>query len=403
MERKRIVSWLAAAGLAGLLLWQPGVRAALLEQAKSALGSEGLLRAVFFLEAGVKAGRGAPGPAAGPAPATDEPSLTGEAPVAAVSDHNATGDAAADDPARMGAADDPARMGAADDPARDTGTDDPAHDAAGNAPATPSEATTPEPEATAATEGPEAPTAAPFTAEEAEGISFRGNCTYEADKTALLLAPLNWPDGPGPKVLIIHSHACESYTQCEGHTYLPSANYRTLDLENNMIAVGDALAEALGELGVEVVHDRSLNDYPSYNASYATAREKIQAYLEEYPSIVMVLDLHRDALDQPVRETVERDGRILAPLMLVVGTDQGGLNHPHWEDNLSCALKLQALGNRDAPSLFKRLSFRKERFNGDLTRGSLIVEVGSTENTLPEAVASMEYLAAYVAELLRCA
>ena len=88
--------------------------------------------------------------------------------------------------------------------------------------------------------------------------------------------------------------------------------------------------------------------------------------------------------------------------MLVVGTDQGGLSHPHWERNLSCALKLQALGNREDPGLFKRLSFRKERFNGDMTPGSLIVEVGSTENTLEEAQASMPYLARILAELLRC-
>lgn len=252
------------------------------------------------------------------------------------------------------------------------------------------------------TEAPAEQAAPAFTAEEAKKITFRGDCSYSVDKAALLLAPLNWRQTEGPKVLIVHSHSCESYTQSEGHTYIPDANYRTLDLENNVTAVGDALAEALGELGVEVIHDRSYNDYPSYNRSYAVAREKIQQYLEDYPSILLVLDLHRDALEKPVRETVERDGKTLAPLMLVVGTDQGGLNHPHWEDNLSCGLKLQAIGNRDEPSLFKSLSFRRQRFNGDLSPGAIIVEVGSTENTLPEAQASMAYLARYIEELLRC-
>ena len=249
-------------------------------------------------------------------------------------------------------------------------------------------------------ENPPAPEIAPFTPEEAEEIKFRGDCTYEVDKAALLLRPLDWPDLPGPKVLIIHSHSCESYTQCEGHTYIPSANYRTLDMNNNVVAVGDALADALAAFGVELIHDRTYNDYPDYNRSYAVAREKIQAYLEQYPSIVMVLDLHRDALEDPVRETVELDGEILAPLMLVIGTDEGGLYHPNWADNLSCGLKLQALANREDPELFKRISFRAQRFNGDLTRGSLIVEVGSTENTLPEAVAAMPYLASYIVKLL---
>ena len=251
-------------------------------------------------------------------------------------------------------------------------------------------------------EDPHAPEIAPFTPEEAEEIDFRGDCSYEVDKAALLLRPLDWPKEPGPKVLIIHSHSCESYTECDGHTYLPSANYRTLDMNNNVVAVGDALAEALARLGVEVIHDRTYNDYPDYNSSYAVARSKIKAYLEQYPSIVMVLDLHRDALEKPVRETVELEGQTLAPLMLVIGTDEGGLYHPNWADNLSCGLKLQALANRETPELFKRISFRAQRFNGDLTGGSLIVEVGSTENTLPEAVAAMPYLAEYVAELLEC-
>ena len=251
-------------------------------------------------------------------------------------------------------------------------------------------------------EDPHAPEIAPFTPEEAEEIDFRGDCSYEVDKAALLLRPLDWPKEPGPKVLIIHSHSCESYTECDGHTYLPSANYRTLDMNNNVVAVGDALAEALARLGVEVIHDRTYNDYPDYNSSYAVARSKIKAYLEQYPSIVMVLDLHRDALEKPVRETVELEGQTLAPLMLVIGTDEGGLYHPNWADNLSCGLKLQALANRETPMLFKRISFRAQRFNGDLTGGSLIVEVGSTENTLPEAVAAMPYLAEYVAELLEC-
>ncbi|MBQ1678114.1 MAG: stage II sporulation protein P [Oscillospiraceae bacterium] len=241
-----------------------------------------------------------------------------------------------------------------------------------------------------------------FTAAEAESIGLRGNCSYAVDKAALLLQPLNWPDAPGPKVLILHSHSCEAYTPSPGHEYEASAEYRTLDPANSVIAVGDALAEALTALGVEVLHDRTYNDYPSYNASYAVAREKIQDYLTRFPSLVMVLDLHRDATDPPVREIAEYGGEALAPLMIAVGTDEGGLEHPHWADNLSCGLKLQALGLRETPELFRKLSFRRERFNTDLSPGSLIVEVGSTGNTLPEALASMKYLARYLAELLRC-
>ena len=343
------------------LLCAPALRSAVLDEARSLLRSETLLKAAFLLETGTL-------PELTPCPTVPEESRSG---------------AQCAPPNTLPAGVPPSAESA---PAPQSEVDPSAipTDSTCSAPTEPS------------------PSPPSFTAAEAEAIRFRGNCTYSVDKAALLLRPLDWPERPGPKVLIIHSHSTEAYTQSEGHAYLPSGNYRTLDLSCSVIAVGDALAEELGELGVEVIHDRTLNDYPSYNRSYAVAREKIQAYLEEYPSLVMVLDLHRDALDKPVRETVEREGRTLAPLMLVVGTDEGGLTHPHWDRNLSCGLKLQALANRDAPGLFKALSFRASRFNGDLSPGALIVEVGSTENTLEEACASMPYLARYIEALLRC-
>ena len=239
-----------------------------------------------------------------------------------------------------------------------------------------------------------------FSAEEAEEISLRGNCTYAADKAALLLRPLGWTRSAGPSVLIVHTHSCEAYTPSDGWEYKSEGNYRTLDPARSVIAVGDALAEELEKRGVEVIHDRAYNDYPDYNRSYASARENILKDLAEYPSIRVIIDLHRDAMEQPVREVTELDGQTVAKLMLVIGTDEGGLSHPHWPENLSCGLKLQALANRSAPGLFKSISFRRERFNGDLCPGEMIVEVGSTGNSLPEAIAAMPYLAQALAELL---
>ena len=333
--------------LALRILCEPKLRSTIWEKTKAGLGSEALFRAVIFLETGIL----------------------------------------------------PEKQRAAVPAERDHTPQDEADPSAGAVQSAESTAHPTEAETAPAAVEADAPL---FTAEEAEAIGLRGNCSYAVDKAKLLLRPLNWPDKPGPKVLIIHSHSSEAYAQSEGHSYVPSANYRTLDPDNNVIAVGDALAEELAALGVELIHDRSCNDYPSYNSSYAVAREKIRDYLTRYPSLVMVIDLHRDALDEPVRDTVEIDGRVLAPLMIAVGTDEGGLEHPHWEDNLSCGLKLQALGLRETPSLFRKLSFRRERFNMDLSPGSIIVEAGSTGSTLPEAAASMKYLAKYVAELLRC-
>ena len=360
----RLLAWLLAAGAAlWLLVLDPTLGRAAVRRAGALLGSAALFRTVVFLETGVLPESPTQAPEG---QASGQPTQSSEVPTTQAGSVPESSTAA-------------------------PGTEAPSTEAPTVAPT--------EPEAVQASVEPPAP----FTAQEAEGIKIRGSCSYSFDKEALLLRPLEWKQAPGPKVLILHSHTSESYTQSEGHTYLPSANFRTLDPENNVIAVGEALARELEALGVETVHDSSFNDYPDYNSSYGNARKVIQGWLAEEPSIVMVIDVHRDALEKPVRETVERDGQTLAPLMLLIGTDQGGLNHPHWADNLSCGLKLQALGLRDQPTLFKALSFRKERFNGDLCPGAFIVEVGSTENTLPEALASMPYLARYVAQLLQSA
>lgn len=240
-----------------------------------------------------------------------------------------------------------------------------------------------------------------FTAQEAEAISFRGNCTYTVDKQALLDAPLSWKTpAEGPQVLIIHSHTSESYTPSEGYEYEASGDYRTLDSARNVVAVGDVLAKTLEDAGIGVIHDTTCHDYPSYNSSYANSRQTIEQQLAAHPAIVMVIDIHRDAAEEVFRETAEVEGKTAAKLMLVIGTDEGGLSHPFWRENLSCGLKLQALANRRYPGLFKSLALRASRFNQDETPASLIVEVGSTGNTLPEALTAAEYLGNVIAELL---
>ena len=242
---------------------------------------------------------------------------------------------------------------------------------------------------------------APFTAEEADAVALGGNCSYAVDKQALLLSPLPFSATGSPQVLIVHTHSSEAYTPTEAYSYEPSAAFRTLDPARSVIAVGDALEAELTARGIGVLHDRSCHDYPDYNGSYADAKRSIEALLAQNPSIVLVLDLHRDALEEPVREVVTVGGADCARLMLVVGTDEGGLYHPFWQDNLSVALKLQVLLERHTPGLCRAMQLRRERFNGQTSPGAFIVEVGSTGNTLEEAVASMPYLADAIAELLR--
>ena len=247
---------------------------------------------------------------------------------------------------------------------------------------------------------PEAPACSPpvFTAKEADAIELAGACSYTPDKQALLLRPsaLDF-DQDGPTVLIVHTHSSEAYTMETGFEYPESDELRTQDSRYSVIRVGEELASILTDAGISVLHDTAPNDYPNYNGAYERMRQTIEGYLAEYPTIQMVLDIHRDAAEDadgnPVALTAEVGGEDCAELMLVVGTDEGGLSHPDWQENLANALKLQALLNRAAPGLCRSLDLRTERFNQHETPGSLLIEIGSTGNTLAEALRSARILA----------
>ena len=244
-----------------------------------------------------------------------------------------------------------------------------------------------------------------FSPEEADAITIAGGCTYTVDKAALLTRPSELDfSGDGPKVLIVHTHSSEAYTQETGWEYEESDLLRTEERSRSVIRVGDEIASVLESHGIEVLHDTALNDYPTYNGAYARMETTIEGYLKQYPSIQMVLDVHRDAAadaaGNQVDFTTQIGGESCAQVMLVVGTDQGGLTHPGWQENLANALKLQALLNRRYPGLCRNLDLRTERFNQHETPGSLLAEFGSTGNTLREAICAGRCFAEGVAELI---
>jgi len=210
------------------------------------------------------------------------------------------------------------------------------------------------------------------------------------DTARLLDQPLSWDLTDGdPAVLILHTHSTESYTQA-GEPYVETSRWRTLDEQYNMLSIGHLVGKLLSEAGIGVIQDRNLYDYPSYNGSYVRARKSIAGYLEEYPSIRLVLDLHRDAsggTDQ-MRTLATVDGLPSAQLMAVLGT-----NHEHYEENLSLALKLHAQLERQSPGIMRPLQLRGQRFNQDLSPGALLIEVGAAGNSHAEALAAAEQLA----------
>ena len=239
---------------------------------------------------------------------------------------------------------------------------------------------------------------APTKTVSAAELQVAGACTYGYDKAALLARESSLDfSGDGPQVLIVHSHSTEAYTPSDGLSYEEIPSYRTLDETKNVIAVGEVLADALRQQGIEVIHDTSVNDYPDYNISYWNALQKIEAWKAEYPQLRLILDIHRDAVENEDGEAVAllstQEGQQMAQLMLVVGTDEGGLEHPNWQENLANALKLQSVLMGQYPGLCRKVDLRTERFNQHVSPGALLIEVGTNGNTLTQAKASAVLLA----------
>ena len=249
-------------------------------------------------------------------------------------------------------------------------------------------------------------TAVELRPEDAALVDIRNGAEAEFDAEELIARPLKFDAGAdGPLVLIVHTHGTEAYTPTAEDDYAAAGSYHTEDTRHNVVQVGQVLADRLTARGIETINDDTLCDQESYNDSYLRSAEVIEAYLEKYPSIQMVLDIHRDAAEDadgnPVALTAEADGEACAELMLVVGTDEGGLSHPDWQENLANALKIQTLLNRSAPGLCRNLNLRTERFNQHETPGSLLVEVGASGNTLAEALRSARILGQALAVFLR--
>ncbi len=201
----------------------------------------------------------------------------------------------------------------------------------------------------------------------------------------------------GPTILIVHTHTTEAYTPEPGWEYEASDLMRSMDSSYNMVRIGDEVERVLTEAGYWVIHDETINDYPSYNNSYWTALERIEYWQARYPSIQVVLDLHRDAAEDGaggfIRTSYTAGGEDMAQLMLVCGTDYGGLEHDGWRQNLAFAMQLQLQLELTHPGITRPLQLRCERFNQHATPMSLLVEVGTVGDTLARALPAAEVLA----------
>ena len=214
--------------------------------------------------------------------------------------------------------------------------------------------------------------------------------------------------GSEPKILIYHTHTTEAYTPTSKYQYKETTKWRTNDQTRSVVAVGDELARILREeYGYSVIHDTTDHEPPKLATSYSRSEQTMMRYREEYPSISLYIDLHRDAYntkgDANNTDYAVIDGERVARLMFVVGTGEGATGQgfgemPDFSSNYALAKRItdRLAGFNDR--LVRNIRVKTGRYNQHISNQCLLVEVGHNANTLEEALASVKYLAAAIAE-----
>ena len=197
-------------------------------------------------------------------------------------------------------------------------------------------------------------------------------------------------EGDGPQILIYHTHSQESFADS-----VPG------DASTSIMGVGEHLAEILRETyGYNVVHHLGQYDIESRDDSYSVALADIQQVLEDYPSIQVVIDLHRDALPETTRLVMDLDGRPTARFMFFNGLSRtkktGNIAYLYNENqdwNLAFSFQMQLKAMEYYPKLTRKIYLKGYRYNMHLRPRSLLVELGAQNNTVEEAMNACEPLA----------
>lgn len=204
-----------------------------------------------------------------------------------------------------------------------------------------------------------------------------------------------------PEVLIFSTHTTESYMLEDRNYYTDKDATGTTDPSKNVVQIGSIIKQNLEQNGFSVIQNSTIHDHPKFSGCYDRSAETVKSYLKKYPSIKIVIDLHRDSVNYDdgtkVKPTIEIDGKKAAQVMLVAGCEAGAVEgFPNWRENLRLSMKLHQTIEYMYPGLARAITFTARKYNLHLTTGSLLIEIGTEANTLKEA----EYSAKLVSNAL---
>lgn len=211
------------------------------------------------------------------------------------------------------------------------------------------------------------------------------------DPQTLLEKDISLSEGNGgPQILIYHTHSQETFADSiEG------------DSNTSILGAGEYLTNLLQDTyGYEVLHHTGEYDVESRDYAYSNALPNMEAVLAEYPSIEVVIDLHRDAVAEDKKLVSQQNGKTAAQVMFFNGLShtkkQGDieyLENPYIDDNLAFSFQMQVLCNEYYPGLTRRIYLKGYRYNMHLCSKSLLIELGAQTNTCDEVKNTLDIVA----------
>lgn len=194
-------------------------------------------------------------------------------------------------------------------------------------------------------------------------------------------------------VAIYNTHTGETYALTDGTERLNGKR-------GGVVKVAAALEQELADKhGIKAARSDAIND-ANYSLSYTKSQETLRALLADNPSVQVVLDIHRDAGKSRENSLVVVDGKEVAPVLIVVGSDARS-PFPAWRQNHNFARELSAEINKQHPGLCLGVRILEGRYNQFLHTRAVLLEIGSVSNSTEEAVHSARLLAGPVAEMVK--
>ena len=211
-------------------------------------------------------------------------------------------------------------------------------------------------------------------------------------------------DKKNPTVLIFHTHTTEAYEILDRDFWAKGTNGRSDKGDRSVVRVGDEIENELKKAGFCVIHDKTIHDR-KYTGAYDHSRVSVKDYLKKYPTIQVVLDVHRDAIhpdnNRKIKPVTKIDGKKAAQVMIITGAEEGRVtNFPDWEYNLRFALRLQKTVCDMYPTLMRPVFFSQRKYVMDLSHNNVLIEMGSDVNTLEEAAYSGRLIGSALSKML---